>query len=186
MLYPAGPGEPRRLESGDIREYSSARWFPDGKRILVCGTEAKHASRCYAQDVSGGRPRPVTADGTRDGIVSPDGALLLVQGGRGEYQIYPSAGGDPRPVSSLAPDDVVARWSADGRGFLTNRWSEVPARLERVDLATGRRELVHRLAPPDLAGVVRIQNVTLAGDEKVYAYSAIQRRSDLFQVDGAR
>ena len=77
MLYPAGPGEPRHLESGDIREYSSARWFPDGKRILVCGTEAKHASRCYAQDVSGGKPRPVTSEGSRNGIVSPDGTLLL-------------------------------------------------------------------------------------------------------------
>ena len=186
MLYPAGPGEPRRLESGDIREYSSARWFPDGKRILVCGAEAKHASRCYAQDVSGGKPRPVTSEGSISGIVSPDGTLILAQGSRDEYQLYPSAGGEPRSVSSLAPDDVVARWTADGHGFLVNRWSDVPARLERVDLATGRRELVHRLAPPDLAGVVRIQNATVAGDEKVYAYSAIQRRSDLFQVDGAR
>ncbi len=186
MLYPAGPGEPRRLESGDIREYSSARWFPDGKRILVCGTEAKHASRCYAQDVSGGKPRPVTSEGSRNGIVSPDGTLLLVQGSRDEYQLYPSAGGEPRPVSSLAPDDVVARWTADGRGFLANRWSEVPARLERIDLATGHRDFVHLLAPPDLAGVVRIQNVTVASDENVYAYSATQRRSDLFLVDGAR
>jgi dipeptidyl aminopeptidase/acylaminoacyl peptidase len=185
MLYPAGPGEPQRLESGDIREYSSARWFPDGKRILVCGTEAKHASRCYAQDVSGGKPRPVTSEGSRNGIVSPDGTLILVQGSRDEYQLYPSAGGEPRPVSSLAADDVVARWTADGR-FLLAYHTSVPARLERVDLATGRRELVHRLAPPDLAGVVRIQNVTVAADEKVYAYSAIQRRSDLFQVDGAR
>ncbi|HEX7251694.1 MAG TPA: protein kinase, partial [Thermoanaerobaculia bacterium] len=38
MLYPTGVGEPRRLESGEIQEYSSARWFPDGKSLLVCGT----------------------------------------------------------------------------------------------------------------------------------------------------
>jgi Tol biopolymer transport system component len=186
MLYPAGPGEPRRLESGDIREYSSARWFPDGKRILVCGTEAKHASRCYVQDVSGGKPRPVTPEGTREGTVSPDGTLLLAQASRDEYQLYPSAGGEPRPVSSLAPDDIVARWTADGRGVLAYRWSEVPARLERVDLATGRRDFVRRLAPEDLAGVVKIHGVTVAGDENVYAYSAWQRRSDLFLVEGAR
>ena len=186
MLYPAGPGEPRRLESGDLREYSSARWFSDGKRILVCGTEAKHAARCYAQDVSGGKPRPVTSEGTLNGSVSPDGTLILVQGGRGEYQLYPSAGGEPRAVPSLRPDDVVSRWTADGHGFLVYPWSEVPARLERVDLATGRRDLVRRLAPPDLAGVVRIQNATVAGDESVYAYSATLRRADLFLVEGAR
>jgi Tol biopolymer transport system component/predicted Ser/Thr protein kinase len=186
VLYPTGPGEPRRLESGDIREYSSARWFPDGKRILVCGTEAKHASRCYAQDVSGGKPRPVTSEGTGSGIVSPDGALILAQGARGEYQLYPSTGGEPRPVAALRPGDVVSRWTADGHGFLVFPWSEVPARLERVDLATGRRNLVRRLAPPDLAGVVRIQNAVVAGDENVYAYSATLRRADLFLVDGVR
>jgi Tol biopolymer transport system component len=186
MLYPTGPGEPRRLESGEIREYSSARWFPDGKRTLVCGTDSKNASRCYVQAVSGGKPRPVTSEGTREGIVSPDGTLLLVQGSRDEYKLYPSAGGESRPVSSLAPDDIVARWTADGRGFLAYRQSEVPARLERVDLATGRRDFVRLLAPPDLAGVVSITGVTVAGDESAYAYSARQRRSDLFLVEGAR
>jgi dipeptidyl aminopeptidase/acylaminoacyl peptidase len=186
MLYPTGPGEPRRLESGDIREYSSARWFRDGKGILVCGTDAKHTSRCYVQDVTGGKPRPVTAEGTRDGFVSPDGALLLVQGSSGEYQLYPSAGGEPRPVSALAPDDIVARWTADGRGFLLSHRSEVPGRLERVDLATGRRDLVRRIAPPDLVGALEIFSITVADDESAYAYSFFQRRTDLFLVEGAR
>ena len=186
VLYPTGPGEPWRLESGDIQEYNSARWFRDGKRILVCGTDARHASRCYVQDIAGGKPRPVTGDGTRDGFVSPDGSFVLVAGSRGEYQLCPSSGGEPRPVSALAPDDIVARWTADGRGFLVTCRSEVPARLERVDLATGRRALVRRIAPPDLAGVLEILSITVADDESAYAYSFFQRRSDLFLVQGAR
>jgi Tol biopolymer transport system component len=186
MLYPAGPGEPRRLESGGIRDYGSARWFPDGKRILVCGIEPQHASRCYVQDAQGGKPRPVTAEGTKQGSVSPDGTLLLVQGSRNEYQFYPTAGGEARSVPSLAPDDVVVRWRIDSHGFLVTHWSEVPARLERVDLATGRRDPVRNLAPPDLAGVVRIRGVTVADDDRVYAYSTTQRRSDLFLIEGAR
>ena len=186
MLYPTGPGDPRRLENGDIRDYGSAQWFPDGKRIVVCGTDAKHASRCYVQEVPGGKPRAVTAEGARAAFVSPDGALLLVQGSQNEYQLYPVAGGVPRVVSSLTPDDTVSRWTADGLGFLTTRWAEVPGRLERVDLATGRRELLRRLAPPDLAGVVRIYRSVVAADENVYAYSAILRRDDLFLVEGAR
>jgi len=62
----------------------------------------------------------------------------------------------------------------------------VPGRLERVDFATGRRELVRRLAPPDLAGVVRIYAGGVADDENVYAYNAFTRRADLMFVDGAR
>jgi len=186
MLYPTGPGEPRRLETGGIHGYNSARWFPDGRRILVCGSEAQRASRCYAQDVAGGKPRPVTADGAHEGFVSPDGSFFLVQGSRDEYQLYPSAGGEPRPVSSLAPDDVVLRWTADSREVLSFHWSEVPARVERVDLATGRRQLVRRFAPPNLAGVLRIIGAAVAGDDNVYAYSAFGYRSDLFLADVAR
>ncbi len=149
MLYPTGPGEPRRLESGDIREYSSARWFPDGRRILVCGAEPKHASRCYVQDVSGGKPRAVTAEGTKNGIVSPDGTLLLVQGSRDEYQLYPSAGGEPRPVSSLAPDDIVARWTADGNGFLAGRRCQAASNvsISRRDAGTSFAASLPRISP---------------------------------------
>jgi Tol biopolymer transport system component len=185
MLYPTGPGEPRRLENGALREHASAAWFPDGKRIFVCGTDEKRTSRCYIQEL-GGAPRPVTAEGDRVGFVSPDGKQLLVQGNQDQYRLYSSDGGEGRPVSALTPEDVVSRWTSDGRGVLVSRMSEVPGRLERVDFATGRRELVHRLAPPDLAGVVRIYAAVVAADENVYAYNALMRRADLLFVDGAR
>jgi serine/threonine protein kinase len=186
MLYPTGAGAPRTLDGGSIQEFSSARFFPDGKRILACGAESGHATRCYTLDVAGGKPRPVTAEGTSSGLVSPDGALVLVQGSAGAYQLYPAAGGEPQAVSVLGPDDLVSGWTNDGRGFLASNVTEVPGRLERIDIATGRRELVHRLAPPDLAGVVKIYAAFVAADENVYAYTAVQRRADLFLVEGAR
>ena len=100
--------------------------------------------------------------------------------------VYPLDGGNPVACKGLEKDEVAIQWSADGRSLLCRRTVGLTAEVTSVDLATGRRELIRRLAPPDLAGVVRIQNVTVAIDEKVYAYSAIQRRSDLFLVDGAR
>jgi dipeptidyl aminopeptidase/acylaminoacyl peptidase len=186
MLYPTGPGEPRRLESGDIRDYNTAKFFPDGKRILTCGTESGRASRCYVQDVAGGKPRPLTAEGTLDGLISPDSTVVLVKGGRGGYELYPTAGGEPRPVPTLARDDLVAGWTADGLGLLVSRWAEVPGQLDRMDLATGRRSLVQRFAPQDLSGVVRIQRPIVSGDGSAYAYSPTLRRADLFLVEGAR
>jgi serine/threonine protein kinase len=77
VIYPTGPGEPRRLPRGNLETYRSATWFPDGKSILVAGNEAGKASRCYEQDVSGGAPRPVTPEATTNGTVSPDGLQIL-------------------------------------------------------------------------------------------------------------
>ena len=77
VIYPTGPGETRRLPRGDLETYQSAGWFPDGKSVLVVGNEAGKASRCYAQDVSGGPPRPVTPEATTNGRVSPDGLQIL-------------------------------------------------------------------------------------------------------------
>jgi Tol biopolymer transport system component len=183
MLYPTGPGQPQRLDSGPIRDYTSARWFPDGKTILVCGTDDKQASRCYAQEVPSGKPQPVTPAGTRGGLLSPDGRLVLVQGARKEYQIQPLGGGEPRLVPSLGPEDTVSRWTADGKGFLVYRPSEIPVRLDRVDLASGGRNFVRSFSPGDLTGVVRIEQLIFADDESSYAYSATQRRSDLFLIE---
>src|SRR5271169_2014481 len=55
-LYPTGAGEIRPLESGKIQTYDRAAFFPDGKRVPVCGSEAGQASRYYVQGLAGGPP----------------------------------------------------------------------------------------------------------------------------------
>ena len=35
MLYPTGAGQPRQLDPGPIVQFTSARWFADGSRLLV-------------------------------------------------------------------------------------------------------------------------------------------------------
>jgi Tol biopolymer transport system component len=106
MIYPTGAGESRRLPSGPIVQYSSGRWFPDGRRVIVCGSEAGRSDRCYVQDVNGGAPSAVTPDDTHGGFVSPDGAAVLVRRGGGAardashgatgstvFEIYPFGSG---------------------------------------------------------------------------------------------
>jgi hypothetical protein len=89
-------------------------------------------------------------------------------------------------VPGLTMDDQVIRWSADGRSLYFFRPSNVPFRLERLDLASGRRELVREVAPADRSGVFRISGAALTDDTKSYAYSYDRMRSQLFVVEGAR
>jgi hypothetical protein len=59
----------------------------------------------------------------------------------------------------------------------------MPARVWRLDLATGR-ELVHELAPPDPAGVTSIETILLTPDGGSYAYSYSPNLSELYVFEG--
>ena len=186
MLYPTGAGEARRMERGSLENYAAAGWFPDNKRLLVCGNEPGRAPRCYVQDLAGGVPQPATPEGTVAGRVSPDGTRILGRTGAGEFFLYPVGNGEPRPVPHLRREDAVIRWGADGRSLLVYRFNELPVRVEKVELESGRRLLVRELAPADRSGVTGIDAVSMSGDGKWYAYSYGRDVSQLFTVEGVK
>jgi len=182
LIYPTGPGDTRQLERGNIEHYATAAWFPDGKSVLISGNEPGKGVRFYVQEIRGG-PRPVTPEGARDGLLSADGNLILARRPEG-YFIYPIAGGEPRPVPGLTPDDILALWSADGRSALVYRRGEIPYRVERVDLANGHRTLFKEFAPPDRTGLLSLREVFVTNDLRSYAYTAYYQVSSLFVSDG--
>jgi hypothetical protein len=185
-LYPPGAGEPRPLEDGNIQNYDSAGFFPDGIHVLACGNEVGQASRCYVQELTGGSPHAVTPLGTTRGLASPDGNSILARESGGKFLIYPLTGGPPRPVPGTMPDEQVIRWSLDGRSVLIYRHGIVPARVERLELATGKRTLVRQLAPPSQAGVLDILSVAFDDDEQSYAYTYNRYLCRLASLRGVR
>jgi hypothetical protein len=62
----------------------------------------------------------------------------------------------------------------------------VPARLERLDLESGSRELLRTIGPADLSGVLGIGSLSATEDAGAYAYTCRRTISHLFLVDGAR
>jgi dipeptidyl aminopeptidase/acylaminoacyl peptidase len=186
VIYPTGAGETRLLPRGPIANYYSARFFPDGQRVLTCGHEDGHAVRCYVQAGSGGEPRAVTPEGTSEGIVSPDGTLVVVKQSVDGWRLYPTSGGSPRAVSGVTSVESVIRWSADGRSLLVYDPSAVPARVERLDLETGKRKPVRTLGPQELAGVLGIGPILITENEQTYAYGTNMMISHLFLAEATR
>jgi WD40 repeat protein len=185
MLYPTGPGQARQLDHGEFASYSDGQFFPGGRQLLVCGTEPGHASRCYARPVDGGTLRPLTPDGTTHGWISPDGRSVLSQAADGSYSLYPVDGSAPRPVPSLTPDDLVERWSPDGRAlWVTRGRNGVPVHVYRLDLATGRRTPLVAFGTDGT--LLAIHYTSLADDPNVYAYSGTVYTSRVFEVRGLR
>jgi Tol biopolymer transport system component len=186
VIYPTGPGETRRLARGGMETYQTASWFPDGKSLLVCGNESGKPSRCYAQEISGGSLRPVTPEGTSNGVVSPDGLRIVCSKQDGTWMIQPVGGGTTNAVPGMALNDYFIRWSADGRSLYVFHAASVPFRFDRLDLASGRRELIREVAPADRTGLLEGGGAALTDDLKSYAYDYGRMTSQLFVVEGGR
>ncbi len=182
-LLPTGVGQPRDVPISGLENIAQARFFPDGKRLIVMGAEQGHAVRSYAVDIAGGKPAPVTPDGVGSIVLSVDGQRLAARDASGSISIFSLDGKAAQSVPGTA-GMLPLQWSADGRFLFATAPDEVPARVIRVEVATGRQELVRRLSPSDSAGVYRLLPIELSPDGKCYAYSYGQTLSDLYVVEG--
>jgi WD40 repeat protein/predicted Ser/Thr protein kinase len=187
VLMPTGPGQPKTVPLGRILvENWRAVWYPDGKRILFAGHEPGRPARCYVSDLGRELPRPITPEGVVGNVISPDGRSLIAQGPAGVFSVYSLEGGKPVPVPALKTEDSPIQWSEDGKTVYVRGSSRLPARIYRVDLANGRRELWRELAPVDSEGVFRVADVAITRDGRTCVYDYRRVLFDLYTVDGLR
>jgi Tol biopolymer transport system component len=190
FLLPTGTGEVRKLPLEGVSPGEAGTWFPDSKRICFTGSEPGKGVRLYVQSIDGGKPRAISPEGILAALpgfaVSPDGRLVAAVGPGRRATLYPVEGGEPREISAASEGEFPVRFSTDGRWVYLWKRGDVPARVSRVDIATGRRELWKDLVPLDPAGVERISNVVVSADGRTYAYAYARILSDLFMVEGLR
>jgi Tol biopolymer transport system component len=190
-LLPTGVGETQKLNTPGMQESWTMGFMPDGKAIYFAGNDG-HGWRMYIEDVAGGAPRAVTplisvrATHFESHVLSPDGKVFFARDLSERGGLYPIAGGDSRTIPGWQPEDIWITWSTDGRSAYVYHDEKNSAPVYRLDLSTGKRELVATLAPSDSAGVTAIINVRMTADGKTYAYSFERELSDLFLVEGVR
>jgi hypothetical protein len=189
LLLPIGPGETRTLPT-DRLTVNAVNWLPDSHRLVLQGWEPGQDTRLFVQDVTGGRPRAISPGGVQSNAiwglpVSPDGRLVAAVGPNGSFAFYPVDGGAPRQVPGLNGNDIVLGWTPDSRAlFVTQRWWP-QTRIERLDLATGRRESWKELAPAEPAGVVA-GHLKISADGRAYAWTLSRYLSNLYLVEGLK
>ncbi len=110
----------------------------------------------------------------------------MVQDASGRHVLVPTEGGAPRALPGLEPAEQPLRWGRDGRSLFAYRPGEVPARVFRLDVASGRREPWLTLTPPDPSGVLAVGPVLLTPDGAAYVYGYRRILSDLYAVSGLR
>jgi hypothetical protein len=117
----------------------------------------------------------------RGAFASPDGQFIVVRSEDG-YRQFAAHDGTSQIVPGLTPNDVVIRYSPDGKSLWTRQAFSMPVQIEQVDLKTGARS---KLIPPfgmRRAGVTGIVEVSLADDPRTFAYMERESASYLFEL----
>jgi DNA-binding winged helix-turn-helix (wHTH) protein/Tol biopolymer transport system component len=186
-LLPTGVGTVRRLERGNIEQYGDGvHWLPGGKQIVFPGNEAGGADRCFLQNIDGGGPRPVTPEGTRFCMVSPDGRWILAAGMAGHGpRLYAMDGGEERAIPGLLPGESIA-WTSDPRFVYAYDAKGMPVKIYRLDIQGGQRQPFRELNPQDIAGVCQMSTIQFSADGLAYVYGYGQLLSELYVAQGLK
>jgi Tol biopolymer transport system component len=188
VLVPTGVGQSRQITHDELI-HLYPRFTPDGKAIVFAASTQLGGIRMYYQGLGGGAPVSITAEGSGAYpsliTLSVDGTYLIAPGGE-SYAMYPVRGGQPRSLKGLSISDAVVNWSTDGKYLYVYRRGEVPARIYRAEIASGKRELFKVTSPTDIAGVEDVTSLYITRDGKSYAYTVPTLLSDLYLVNGLR
>jgi Tol biopolymer transport system component len=188
VLLPTKAGEPRPLTNDSINHTNWARWFPDNKRFVFSGNEPGHGVRIYVQDIDGGTPQAISPEGINPValVLSPDAKVIAGIGPDQKGFLYPVAGGEPRPIPGIEQGEVPINWSSDGHSLYIYQPGELPAKVYRLDVASGKKDLWKELMPSDHAGVALIGPILMSADGKSFVYGYHRALSDLYLVEGLK
>ena len=100
--------------------------------------------------------------------------------------LYPADGGTPRTVPGVGSDFVPVQWSKDSSALYGYRAGEIPAKVYRIDIASGKKAVIQELLTPESVGVVAVSPVVVDHEASRFAYSYYQVLSTLYLVSGVR
>jgi Tol biopolymer transport system component len=190
LLHPTGAGQTRKLPNPDNLLFDITAWLPDSRHVVMFGQAQGGMSRGYVQSIDGGPPRPFTPEGVRSARwwvlpVSPDGTRIVSVGRDARQAVTRLSDGESTPIPGLQDDELIVKWSADGRGVLAARGGGQPWQVDRVDLATGQRTRMLEVRVPDGAGL-RLSLLAITPDARHYVHSYSRLLTDLYLVQGLR
>ena len=193
VLLPTGPGTPVVLPNETIVDFGAGSFVSDEKQIVFAGAQEGASMRWFRQAVPNGKPEPITEEiRTRSGSayigsspVSPDGTMIAASKDN-TIALYPINGGEPRSLDDVSATMNVIRFTPDGRFLYVHENVGRSARVYRVEIETGRRELWKEITPSDPAGFEEIYAIQISDDGKSYYYTYVRRYSDLYLVEGLR
>lgn len=186
VLAPTGVGTPRPVPLGSLKV--SGPSFVGVNRLALTAAEPGRPRRTFLIDVDAGTARPLTPEG----VVAVPGTFasgeVLARADDGRLSLLDSDGAKARELPWRLPGNPFLETLGtieDGQALLVREGS-MPARIDRVEIATGVRSHWKTLAPPDATAVGHIWTILVTPDGRGYAYTHGLFLEDLFLVEGLR
>ena len=184
VILSTGAGQPRNVEGAVGNGLS---WAPDSKTLVFTRREADNSDRIYAESMDGGPARALTPAneslvGPRH-AVSPDGKFLVARRQRdGATFLFPFEGGAGKELTAIKHNEYVNGWAADSKSVFVNTRGSVldGSEIYKVNLDTGKRDLIKTLMPADRAGLQAFDGQFTARDGSVIAFSYTRILSTLY------
>jgi eukaryotic-like serine/threonine-protein kinase len=186
MLY-ATEAEVSRVVDTQGINVADAEWFPDGRRLLLVTTPAPGKVEYLVQEIDSGRRTPLHLRNAPLGqpLVSPDQLKVALTDRAVDTpsRVYSLEGA---LLAELPGQYFAIAWTADSNALYVYDPDELPARVQRWELATGAFKSWKTVAPPDVAGLRAPIQIRMNPDGDAYAYDIPKMLTDLFIVDGLR
>jgi DNA-binding winged helix-turn-helix (wHTH) protein/dipeptidyl aminopeptidase/acylaminoacyl peptidase len=184
-LTPVTGGASRELADTGLK-YQWAKFFPDGRKLLVLASQPQKGLRLYVEQVDTGAVVPISpetmvrnaaisADGSRVAVLAPDNRLILYRTDNGPPEVVPS----DEPLAPL-------RWTANGDSIYVQHLrgsGDLPARISIVRVSSGELKPWKEITPADRLGVTSVTGVAIGSDEQSYVYSFRRQSSELYVVE---
>jgi hypothetical protein len=135
-------------------------------------------------DLATGKAASKTPEGLSCGAISPDSRSFVGRLPSGSISLYPFDGSAPRPVVNENKRFIPAQWSDDGVFLFGYHTGEIPAKVYKKEIATGKETFLQELKPGVPAGVVLVAPIVISRDGKRFAYSYNQTLSTLYLISG--
>jgi hypothetical protein len=189
-VVPTGAGQPQLLDVGPADLLNWAGWLPDG-RIVVQTARRDEPVNVSVIAATGGAPTRLLPPGTTLGgpglnLISPSGTLIAAVDDQSRMVVCTIIGASAacRQVPGAESRDTVAGWTADGRSLVTYQGEAGTARIDQLDITTGRRTTVTTLRP--LAAALSGIGKVIATPDGAIAYFYDRDASQLYVIKGLK
>jgi serine/threonine protein kinase len=181
-IVPTGAGETRPL---DTKGLDWVWWYPDNRHLLLSPDAPDSHTPCVEVDRDTAARRPLTPDGVVCRFPpSPDGRQLLLKDKEGRWQLYVLPHGPMRAIRGVGADDVPLQWAEDSRSLFVQRQYLPVAKIDRVELATGKSQPARDIVLADSAGFNPTVSHLAVSPNGAYCYSYLQGLTELYAVQG--